>query len=300
MEGASAQTLPWPVGSRDVPEWSRAPYPYARTETVRLDARRLGRCLALATLETTPTPSLNRNRSLPPYEEDRFFWYLVGSRRVPVYSSGHERDLRDWVLQQPDASIDPVAIYRQSLVLNHGNVWNAVLAIHQLLRGEARWFDPVYAYESSFARQTEFFRHFIDIRGDLRERDRTRFTGDHAGSWYRIWGMMLSFLSHVDSREWADHFTRAGRESSVYIGIPPGEELFLEAQRLSSELTATLAEWVKPLTGEPEDDWRKAEYNRAAANAAAEMTEQLFGNNHENPATPALCADAGYYVRGVE
>lgn len=295
----TAASLPWPVGDDSVPEWSRAPYPFPRSQRVRLDGDRLGDCLAQATLDYTSTPRLSRARMSRSYSSDTFLAYLAADPqlRFRPYASGREEALRAWVMDQPDQSISPVSLYRSALELCEGNVWNAILTIHQLLRSEARWWDTRwYAYRSTYERQTEFFRRFIDIRGDLRERDRRRFTGDHGGTWYRIWGMMLGFLMEIDEREWNSHFTRHGREFVQCRGVAPGMELLVEWQGIQSQVTATLAEWLKPLIWESEDDWRKAEYNRAAARTATRMTRRIYAQRR-SASELARCQDPDYYIR---
>jgi hypothetical protein len=183
----------------------RHPAPRARW----ISARKFGLCLAQTVLEVTPNFSFSMDRmiekSFPHFPKDTptepheggfnppFVAYLQADPARPVdFQSGTEGELAEWVLDndKPENSIDPLRIFRKSLELNHGNVWNTLLAIHDLLRNEARWFDRTrYVFRSSREKEEAFFNKLIDIRGDLRERGEI---GDHFGSWYRPWlGMLL-------------------------------------------------------------------------------------------------------------
>lgn len=130
------------------------------------------------------------------FTHENFLKYLqISEFRSCDYETGKEDDLRDWVLSQNDNSIDPVVIFRKSFELNKGHIFNTLLTIHQLLRNEARWRSKrYYFYNSSVQDEAKFWNKFIDIRGDLSEREE-EFEGDHQGSWYRIWGIALYRLS---------------------------------------------------------------------------------------------------------
>jgi len=131
-----------------------------------------------------------------------FTHYLqIKKKRECDYQTGKEGKLRKWILTQPDNSIDPVAIFREAIEINNGHIFNTILTIHQLLRNEARWRSKRrYFYFSDEKSEAEFWNKFIDIRGDLSERGEG-FEGDHAGSWYRLWGIALYRLSLVEKKE---------------------------------------------------------------------------------------------------
>jgi hypothetical protein len=314
-------SLPWTVGDPSLPPWSRAPYPFPRPTTLRLDGRAWGHCMARTILNYTRSPRIDRTQMSRPDDPNEVQRYLQGIRRIEPYTTGREEQLRQWVMRQPDASITPISILQASLELHSGNVWNALLGIHELLRNEARWFHRArYHYESTYAVQTDFFRRFIDIRGDLRERDRTRFTGDHSGSWYRIFGVLLGLLNMQGTAEWDRHFPQlepVERTGTECPGISPTEEMLLEFQSFASQIAVTnleasknyalggeegapfLEEGVPSETagGAVEDDLRKAEYNRAAVIAGITMIESLFRLNEGNPFDPVECDHPETYLR---
>lgn len=102
--------------------------------------------------------------------------------------------MREWILTQKDNSIDLLKIFKYSLSLNH-NAFDALITIHQLLRNEARFKNKeYYTYQSTEEAANLFWSKFVDIRGDLNESN-PQNEGDHRGSWYRIWGMMLYRLN---------------------------------------------------------------------------------------------------------
>ena len=139
-----------------------------------------------------------RNGLLHPGERSPLLDYLAATaNRTGDYLTGREGALREWILSRPDNSVDPLALYQASLALHGGNIWNAVLAAHQLLRNHARWWATErYHFRSSREEQEALFNKLVDIRGELSERG-DGFHGDHAGSWYRVWGAMLFRLGFV-------------------------------------------------------------------------------------------------------
>jgi len=119
----------------------------------------------------------------------------INPQRICDYETGEEDKLKQWVMVQPENSIDHIQIFRESLRLSKGKVFDAILTIHQLLRNEARyWSTKYYAYDSNPTHEEEFWNKFVDIRGELPERGEG-FKADHAGSWYRLWGMMLNRIA---------------------------------------------------------------------------------------------------------
>ncbi|WP_413582822.1 hypothetical protein [Bdellovibrio sp. HCB288] len=125
------------------------------------------------------------------FDHDQFFFYMIGDPDRCDYSTGQENKLRTWIMNQKDNTIDPVKLFREALKLNGGSTFNSALTIHQLLRNEARYKSKSYFYKSTPAQEKAFWNKFVDIRGDLEERGKTKgFEADHQGSWYRMWGIM--------------------------------------------------------------------------------------------------------------
>jgi hypothetical protein len=258
-----------------LPTVSNANYGYPAQQKIYISPNMLGACLARATLDETPRYFLDKNTMNFVYGRDIFFDYLAGFPQHARYASGAEDKLKSWVLAQPDNSIDPVKIYRESLKLNNGNIWNAILAVHDLLRNNARWmYKQYYLYESTPEAEKQFFDKFIDIRGDLKERG-YGFNGDHEGTWYRIWGIMLHRLAKTDQASF-------NSGSSVNVVRIEGNKWSAPivswiGHNLQTSLTAHAAEWIKIMM--PDEYWgedlRKAEMNEIGGLTAASLIFSL-------------------------
>lgn len=184
------------------------PYPYPKPRRVMIHSDRMARCFAGAIAQVgdprTLGPSslyLNNFRTKDSFHTHycvfssaKFLDYLsIQPFRPCDYETGRESRLRDWILKQAENSVTPLSIFRKSLTLNDGHVFDALLTIHQLLRNEARWSSKrYYYYDSDEKKAGAFWAKFVDIRGDLKEKGEE---GDHRGSWYRIWGSMIYRLS---------------------------------------------------------------------------------------------------------
>lgn len=184
-------------------------YKYPSSQKVELNGSSLGECLVAATVLSNHAYSLSRSKMISPYRKDQFKYYLYASspddegkvKGADSYKTGFEEKLKVWILQQPDNSVDPVGLYRKALELSDGNVWNALLCIHDLLRNNARFYDTKrYTYPDSKKNVERLFNKLIDIRGDLKERG-VNFKGDHSGSWYRIWIFPLFLMMDVDEKQ---------------------------------------------------------------------------------------------------
>lgn len=200
-------------------------YSYPAKVKVKIDSPLMAQCMALATQEVTKSYSLDRSRLFEKRDADfnEFTLYLsVHADRKFDFSTGQEAPLREWVMLQNQNSIDPVLLYQKSLGLNSGNIFAAILTIHQLLRNEARFTDKRrYQYKSTLPQQQKFFDQFIDIRGDLVERG-PGFYGDHKGSWYRFWGTFLYVLLWQPERLAANSPLRWNESFAGSIGTQLG------------------------------------------------------------------------------
>lgn len=274
----NASKIPSPTAA--APAASLTPYKYPAPHRVDIDEAALGNCFALVT-EKYGHAALLRDDMNKSYSAGAFFHYLhADPARSGDYSTGREEALKRWILSQPDDSIDPVSLYAESLNLNSGNVWNALLAIHQLVRNYARYFDTnAYFSDVTESEAAPFFDKFIDIRGDLHERS-PKLMGDHRGTWYRIWGMMSYRLAQEpESRDMIGHGASATLE-------------YCRDAKCSA--VATLAEWVKPVMMFPEKDSRKAEVNREAAGAADALIDALYANKVFSADDALRCAERKY------
>ena len=183
--------------------WSQAQaqYDYPKDRKVLIESSTLANCILLA---ADKFPNAKIKPAAKTYMKDFKFkpcWYEWESGGMPYlganqsrtceFATGKEEQLKEWILKQPDNTIDPLAIMEKSLELHDGNILTSQIAVHQLLRNNARWYSKkYYDYKSSPEDSKKFWNKFIDIRGTLKERG-GKFEGDHAGSWYRFWGMSL-------------------------------------------------------------------------------------------------------------
>jgi hypothetical protein len=203
--------------------------------------------------------------------------YLAGSMSVH-YTTPSKIPLRRWVQIQADNSVTPVALFRESLRLANGDVFAALLTLHELLRNEARFENHsgyLSGYRSTREIRNRFFNKLIDIRGDLIERG-GHYGGDHGGTWYRIFGIFTQFAADV---------IRNGQ-------VAPAR---LESTRWGLCATSVLAELVKPLLLWPERDVRKAEMNWRASQAAYHFFAAL--EHPERPLSSSSFADPSAYLR---
>ncbi len=269
-------------------------YPYPGSQSVTLDPRDLGYCMARIARDTTRgSYYLNRAEvqvvTLQSGGVKRqgmgFARYLQGDElRDRDFTTSHVDELERWVLSRPDASVDHLQIFEASLRLHKGNLWAALVAIHQLLRNEARWFDwPRYQFKSSRERQGRFFAKFVDARGDLRERG-PDFQGDHAGSWYRVWAGMLLRLAFMDPAHFQStrgpQFRRAECAQDDWLGKLLGKGSSLVEDLASGSLSGMVSAAAQAdgawneLLGR-ENDARKAEINGSGSNAIGAMLDAL-------------------------
>jgi hypothetical protein len=283
-----------------------APYDFAQTHTLSLNEYMLSNCLAQVA-EEFPLSRLSgprvwyqnnlgfTERTFLPncsYSSNRLFIYLLAdSSRICDYETGHESPLREWVLSQADNSIDPVMMFRKSMQLNDGNIFDALLTIHQLLRNEARWWDEKsYRYNSSTEKERAFFNKLIDIRGDLVDRGGSN-TGDHQGTWYRIWGMMLYRVAQA----YRDDDENLGRD---FCHGSTQNQIVQAGLDLKSFAIAILAEAVKPLIFFPENDGRrKAEYNQKAAYIGGALSLHISGIKGGEPTVPKKECESRAYLQ---
>lgn len=160
-------------------------------------------------------------------------------------------------MSQPDNSITPEKIYSASLSLNE-SAGKSLLCVHELLRNIARHGADYIRYSTTPEFRTTFFNKFIDIRGDLVEAGED---GDHAGSWYRLFGML--------TKVFADGVKTGAKEpkSAIY-----GD---LAINWIEESVTATLAEAIKPIIRWHERDTHKASFNRFAVSTGYHMLSHL-------------------------
>lgn len=283
----SAQALEW--GPR--PFSDGRPYSYPYPKTLWLSGERLGTCLALAIQESHKAPSFARNAMNRPYVLYDFSNYLIATpNRRFDYETGLEEMLKQWVLVQPNQSIQPFTIFREALRLHQNQVWNALVTIHQLLRNQARWWNQeLYNYNSNNEEHRAFWDKMIDIRGDLEELGAPH-VGDHEGSWYRIWGMILYRLSVV-SKEDLVQYSKVG---SRPLPFSPELQREIAFQDRQAEFVSQFAEWVKTWKRSFESDSRKQELNRQAAVAGSFLLRTHWSGS--STLSVSQCADWHHFL----
>ena len=232
--------------------------------TLTLQGDRLGRCFFLVVQKQARLTLTDIGQRYPDLQK-----YLRGSSKVD-YFTGREPALKKRIMASPDASVTPLQLFEWSLEINRGRLFESILTIHQLLRNEARYYRSwIHDYPSTKPKMIAFFNKLIDIRGDLEERGPS-FHGDHRGSWYRIWGTMLDFLSMVAPGDF-----RVGSPTAVLQSTS-----WLDYALFSGSITASLAEEVKPIIMYgSESDPRKSELNQAGYDAMYSMILQAGKSN---------------------
>jgi len=276
------------------------PFSYPAQKMLEIEPAMLADCLALETKKASSDFRLDQSKMNKKFDYQEFLRYLhADSRRNGDYETGQEPALQKWILEQPDNSIDPVKIYGEAIRLADGNAWNALATIHQLLRNHARWWnDEDYHFKSDRTQARTFWNKFIDIRGDLQERGRPH-NGDHEGSWYRIWGMMLYRMMQLDGR-WLDFELAQSPLNNAGKNCDQGlTECSLNIYcEMKANVISFAAEAVKPLLHMPITDWRKAELNRVGAGAATRMISKLWDQKFtsENPYLEKSCKEREYLL----
>ncbi len=227
------------------------------------------------------------------YDRAMLDQYLqISAKRNCDYETGKEGELKKWVLKQNDNSIDHIKIFTKALELSHGRVWDALLMIHQLLRNEARyWSKKYYAYESNPVDEEKFWNKFIDIRGELPERG-PEFKADHAGSWYRMWGMMLNRIA--DTREPIAPEKTCGED--VW-------QISLQTANLWNDFVAVGAEAIKPVLNVTNsyksggDLMGKTQINLAGSETAAKIDAYFYGKKMTDPRFKNIdCSKSPYVI----
>lgn len=246
-------------------------YAYPKQAKIQINGSILGSCLSFATAQYNGNVQLSRDEMNFPYDRSQFMVYLRANPRTFDYSTGTEAKLYNWIMSVPDNSIDPLSLYTHSLALNHGNIWNATLAIHQLLRNYARYDNPYYLNRAVTKNSSEaLFNKLIDIRGDLSERGQG-YKGDHAGSWYRLWGIMIYRM--LLEKPTSDLVGSKCSLPSTPMSQKSLQILIDSFNDSRTSVEATLAEWVKPLLFVPEKDKRKGEINRVGGETAGALLD---------------------------
>jgi hypothetical protein len=229
------------------------------------------------------------------YDREMLDQYLqISAKRFCDYETGKETELRTWVLNQKDNSIDHIKIFAKALEISNGKVYDALLMIHQLLRNEGRyWSTKYYAYDSNSELEEKFWNKFIDIRGELPERD-PNLKADHAGSWYRMWGMMLNRIA--DTREALPDEKNCGED--IWM-------ISREAATLWNDVVAVGAEAIKPVlrvTGSynaGSDMLGKTQINLAGNDVASLLDDYFSGKKFTDKRYQQVNCDKSPYLISI-
>ncbi len=242
-------------------------YKYPLKSKVNLDPK------AIAVSFGKSINKYNLEKVAPTQSYPQLFYYLMGSG--DLYSTGLERDFASWVFNQADNSLSIEAVFEKAA--SYGaqrpdwSIADALLLIHETLRSYSR-------YNASYRRSVEatadesarFFNKFKDIRGDLVE---SGGDGDHSGSWYRLFGMLLkSYDSGFQIKNDSDDIKEKINNWKIIS---------------KDKFIATLAEHCKPyytlvsVLGAKDSDFRdrdlsgKVRINRAGVDIAYELITEL-------------------------
>lgn len=264
-------------------------YNYPSSRKIDILSESLAKCMldGLSINTSTFIPSTTYvddfTKNICIFDQNAFFEYLMASPRRPCdYATGNEYQLRKWVLEQNDNTIDPVLIFKESMKLNKNRIFDAILTVHQLLRNEARWRSPkYYKYKSSEKAENQFWNKFMDIRG-IESSDDEKV--DHQGSWYRIWGIILNRFTKIKNSEINSNcISNNVVDSNV------------------NKATGVFAELVKYLL--PDSSYKaggdrtgKSRTNVAGAQVA-EVMIQIAGKNQMTASESQACADKKYLRR---
>jgi hypothetical protein len=267
-------------------------FSYPKSSKLAINSERLGLCMSyvaskLPKLEFSDKDIICKWFDHVPTAERtdgnkaNFYFYLKARDRKCDYTTVHEEELKNWILSQPDNSIDLIKLFEQSLKTHNGNIKAALLCVHNLLRNEARFWDgDGYYYKSSKAEAKNVFNKFIDIRGDLRERGGD-FKGDHKGSWYRIWGVMLGRLWLFSSNSLTSSLDKSACRKSKSL-IPFSFEKFATDYIAEAGIYATetiAKDILKPFGIVLEEDKYKQILSNEVSKAAGSFVDGLRENS---------------------
>lgn len=169
-------------------------YKYPSHQTLRIDSRALAESFISEFAERFPDMKIQSK--IQATEAPEFTAYLAGPnnsahlQKIYFYRY-HSASLAEWIFSQEDNSIYPHQLFAKAIELADGDVIKALIMIHETLRNYARSLSNYVMFEVDFSDRTELYDKFVDIRGDLVERDPEKYKGDHYGSWYRLWGIIL-------------------------------------------------------------------------------------------------------------
>ena len=287
-------------------------YPFSKNKRVSINSDLLAKCMAGVIekdghpLTLEPSPLYSNNFVKKGYQKNCVFdrsqfmdYLMINPMRVCDYETGNEPALRNWIVSQKDNSINPLILFRESLLLNSGNVFNAILTTHQLLRNEARWFSKkYYSYESDENKANAFWAKFIDIRGDLAESGHES-QGDHRGSWYRLWGIMMFRLNmtEINRVETNDTNRTCARSATGFFN-----EVWADLKASSTAISAELVKYIGDVYGgdyKPGGDKAgKARINSAGAQAASELPSALDHRQSLDPDSPD-CDSSAYLMNSL-
>lgn len=272
-------------------------YQHPASKKIYIDFHALAQCMLLAQKKSKISASFDSGgelcvRGFTPVsgvQRPTLLEYLSASARECDLASGKEMKLFNWLRGQPDNSVDPVSLYAEAYELNNGNIYKAMLTIHQLLRPLARFYDPARYGLWRYEFPGDPIPHFndgditaimqnklIDIRGDLKERG-TGFKGDHFGTWYRLWGtaMYAGVAAHDQFRP--------------MCGDKTGNFFDQLHQVIGVTMSASLAYLDESLKGAHEADQRKLEIDIAGAGLMSWMQTKLSRKTNEHD-----CQERGY------
>lgn len=199
-------------------------------------------------------PETHENFNSPVLAFSKIFVCLTMGFSYRFMTTGHEKDLWQWIISQDYNSITFPELFRASLRLHRGDVYLALLTVENLL--SANW-----RYEQ---------RETLPVTKRLRPiTSGHNYAGDRFGTWYHFFGMMLY-----------GYTTGSGTKSNVV-----GRVEALGSNMLSIGLNQTQKQWYNKIGGYVGETLREAvasgSYLRDPMNPAA-LKEDFYLNRSED------------------
>lgn len=199
-------------------------------------------------------PETTANIKSPVLAFSKMFVCLAMGFSYRFMTTGHEKDLWQWIVSQDYNSITFPEMFRASLRLHRGDVYLALLTVENLL--SANWRYP--------ARETlPVIKRLRPITSGY------NYAGDKFGTWYHFFGMILY-----------GYTTGSGTKSNL-VGRAEG----MGSNILSPSLNQTQKQWFNKLGGYIGETLRQAvatgSYLRGPMNPAA-LKEDYYLNRNED------------------
>lgn len=117
----------------------------------------------------------------------KIFWALAYGDSSLYFHTGQESELAGWILLQPDHAVSLQSVFRQSYLLNGGDVYLSVLTITNII--SRFWYYP--------DRERLCLAKKLQIITEEQSG-----IGDNYGAWHHFWGLVLFGYCHTGWTAW--------------------------------------------------------------------------------------------------